>query len=377
MRRIKILMLPVILVAIYLLDAEAPVLNMVQEKAGYILVRDWVGINDPVPIKFASQQGNINPVIFKAHDQKHFGMLEHREQVITFTWYDLTGDTMGRFSEPWPFDFPLPLLFIIQEGHKVIYLDALNRIRVYNESGSPEKQWRLFESIPYRIENTTFGNYLPVRDELLIGFRQVSSGEEAGPSCNSYITLVDPEGNQRFNREYPTWQINSLSSSEDNQLFAVALYRHDPATDKFEFKSVVLNEKGSVLADLPIQHRKAVFNKNATLVLFYKNSMAYLYDLAAERIIREIASEPVSHIFMTGLFIPDHDVFVMQNGRVERDSLGWAYKDVNLYVYDLSGSEQQKINLNNVIYQPYIKYDRQGQQLIIGHSSGWQRFAIN
>jgi hypothetical protein len=361
-----------------LLTADAPVLMLIEENTGYSRVTGWVMHKDPLPLRLNSDEPGIKPRFISQNSGEYYGKVMHAQNRIDVTWYNGDNAEYGRFSEQWPHDMPLPLYHISPDPDYLLSVDFSNRVRIINRNGNEEKAFQLFTDTEFNTENATFCEFIDQKEQIIVAFRQVLPIDDTRQGYHSYLALVDYSGNEFFNRDFPGWQINGVSAADDGAYFILPLHKYDRDDNSFSFRTVLLDGDGIIVADLPLQHNRAVFSADGTRVLFYKNEQAWLYDIAKNVIINEFRPGSDQNIFMHALFIDEKNLLVVQDGAVYREANNWAYHKIALQVFDTAGKQLQSLDLENLsVYKPALNYDTDANRLVLGHSRGWQKYRIN
>ena len=368
--------------SVYFLIADSPVMIMHTQQSGYENVYTWAGDKNPLALPLSdankSETEQLRPQYFFSESRAYYGKVIHNNHQITVSWYDADNSLQGSFSEEWEFDVPLPRYYINNKRNQIFSVDVYNRIRFFGAGGKPEYEISLFTNMNLNTENNTYCQYIGQQDLLLIGFKQVFPVSELEQGYNSYVTLIDLEGNELFSTDFPGWQINGVSAAENGEYIIIPLHKYELENDQFVFRTIILDRKGETIAELPLQHNKAVFNADGTLVAFFKNEQAWLYDIEKNKIIEDYSIQAAHKIFISGLFIDEKNLFVLQEGEVYKESSDWAYQNITLNLIDLSGDLLQKKALDNITqFTPVLKYDRPTQQLFVGHRNGYLYYIIN
>ncbi len=302
----------------------------------------------------------------------------HQDQQIEISWYNIDNSEAGRFTHDWESDIPLPRYYLNSNRNRIFSFDIYNRLRFYDENGTIENEFSLFQNMTYNNENNSFCQFIEQKDLLLVGSKQVYPVSENEQGYNSYLSLIDLDGNELFATQYPGWQLNGISASGSAEHFIIPLHKYEHTGEKFVFRTVVMDNRGNVIADLPLQHNKAIFNENGTLICFFKNEQAWLYDIKANRIIQEYSIKSPERIYLSGLFIDEKNLFVLQEGSVYKEASDWVYKNMALNLIDYNGELIQKKELDDISqFLPVVKFSQQNEQLFIGHRTGYRYYSIN
>jgi hypothetical protein len=141
---------------------------------------------------------------------------------------------------------------------------------------------------------------------------------------------------------------------------------------------VLLDNQGTIIDDIPLQHNQAVINRNSTRIAFYKNEKAWLYDIDNNTIIREYPVTNNNKIFISGLFVDEKGILILQEGNVYKDNLNWAFREMTLHLIDFEGELIQQYELKDITqFTSVMKYNPTHDQLFLGHSSGYQYYLLN
>jgi hypothetical protein len=395
MRNILIIIIVTLIsMGTFFLFADSPVLVLEEQNSQYSAVSTWMVNKNPVPLKLnraddARSQVQLGNEITEKDPKtmlsyitqksgSFYGKILHTQNNIDVTWYDDQNSVYGLFSEEWPHDMPLPMYHIMQNPDYLVSVDFSNRIRVISRQGNEEKTIQLFADVVFNTENATFCDFTDQKEQIIIAFRQVIPVDDTRQGYNSYVTLVDLDGTEYFNLDFPGWQINGVTAADNAIFFIVALHKYDPDDNTFFFRTVILDEKGAIISDLPLQYNRAVFNGDGSRVLFYKNEQAWLYDIRQKSLLGEFNPKSDRNIFMHGLFIDDRNILILQDGEVFREPDNWIYQNMALQVFDAAGEQLQSLDLEDLsVYKPSLHYDTDSHQLFLGHSRGWLKYTIN
>lgn len=382
MKYILIIISILALSSVYFLIADSPVMIMQTQQSGYENVYTWAGDKNPLALPLSNANKSdpelLRPQYFYSDSRAYYGKVIHKNQQITVSWYDADNNLRGRFSEEWESDIPLPRYYINSNRNQIFSVDIYNSIRFFSTDGKPEYEISLFTNMTPNTENNTYCQYIEQQDLLLIGFKQVFPVSELEQGYHSYVTLIDLEGNELFSTGYPGWQINGVSAAENGKYIMIPLHKYELENNQFVFRTIILDRKGETIAELPLQHNKAEFNTEGTLVAFFKNKQAWLYDITKTKIIQDYSIQAAHKIFISGLFIDEKNIFVLQEGEVYKESSDWAYQNITLNLIDFSGNLLQKQTLDNITqFTPVLKYDHLTQQLFVGHRNGYLYYTIN
>ena len=368
--------------SVYFLIADSPVMIMQTQQSGYDNIYTWAGDKNPLalPLSNANKTDTelLRPQYFFSDSRAYYGKVIHNNQQIKVSWYDADNTLQGSFSEEWEPDIPLPRYYINSNRNQIFSVDIYNSIRFFSTDGKPEYEISLFTNMTHNTENNTYCQYIEQQDLLLIGFKQVYPVSELEQGYHSYVTLIDLEGNELFSTGYPGWQINGVSAAENGEYIIIPLHKYELENNQFVFRTIILDNKGETIAELPLQHNKAEFNAEGTLVAFFKNEQAWLYDIEKSKIVQNYSIKAAHKIFISGLFIDEKNIFVLQEGEVYKESSDWAFQNITLNLIDFSGNLLQKQTLDDITqFTPVLKYDRLTQQLFVGHRNGYRYYTIN
>jgi len=320
----------------------------------------------------------LKPWYFYNESHDIYGKRIFDTENINLTWFDLNDLKIGGFTEKWPYDTPLPVYYIAKDVNYIISIDISSRIRLIDQDGIYRNEFRVFPDSEYDSENAIFCKYIELKDQLLLGLRQIYPINETRQGYTSYLALVNLAGKKIFNLQFDNWQIGDINAAPDGKHLIIPLHNYDPDKDVFKFRSVLIRYDGKIVADFPLQHKSARFNSAGNRVLFLKNEKAWIYDFDKKVLSKPIEKINSNNIFVTGCFIEDKDMFVLQEGEVNKSTSGWTFSDISLQAYDLSGNLLQQKNIDKIsIYQPVLRYNQETEQLFLGHSQGWIRFDIN
>jgi hypothetical protein len=260
----------------------------------------------------------------------------------------------------------------------VFSVDIFNRIRFYNADGQMKYEIPLYKNIAYNNENNTYCRFIEEKDQLVVGVKQVYPVSDLEQGYNSYLTLIDTDGNELFSLRFPDWQINGVSASHNGDYFLIPLHKYITEKKRFIFRTLLINNHGRIIDDIPLQHNKAVFNNNSSLVTFFKNEQAWLYDIAQNKIISDFKIADSDRIYLTGLFIDDKGILVLQQGEVFKENLNWAFREIKLDLISYEGQLIAEHDIRDITqFTSVLRYDKLNDQLFIGHRTGYQYFTIN
>ncbi len=366
----------------YFLIADSPVMIMQTQQSGYENVYIWAGDKNPIALPLSdankSETEQLRPQYFFSESRAFYGKVIHNNQKIKVSWYDADNTLQGSFSEEWESDIPLPRYYISSNRNQIFSVDIYNRIRFFGAEGKPEYEISLFTDMNHNTENNTYCQYIGQQDLLLIGFKQVFPVSQIKQGYHSYVTLIDLEGNELFSTGFPGWQINGVSAAENGAYIIIPLHKYELENNQFVFRTIILDNKGETIAELPLQHNKAEFNSDGTLVSFFKNEQAWLYDITKNKIVQDYSIKAAHNIFISGLFIDEKNIFVLQEGEVYKESSDWAFQNITLNLIDFSGNLLQQQTLDDITqFTPVLTYDRLTQQLFVGHRNGYLYYTIN
>lgn len=375
MKILYIIIFIILAASLLLLTANTGYYKLQEQSIEYSGVVAWLLSDKPVPVftdRMAETRFPDKPAAtFYSERQDIIGVMQHDQNQISVTWFDVAGQQIGSFEEPWLTDLPLPRFSLIDEGRKLLAVDINSRVRLIGPEGLVKSEFRLLPEIPFNTENAVFYRYLARSRRLAFGFRHILPDN----AMNSIFLISDLEGTELVRTEFQNWQIDAVNASPEADIFCLALHKVDIQTDEFYFRTVLLDHQGKFIADLPYQHQSAVFSPEGKLLVFYHNDNAHLYDMSNARILQEFFPAE-NRIFMRTVFLPDND-FVLQTGSVYRDFYGWAYRDIMLSTHDAAGMRLDQLDLaGHTVYRPALWIDQKTNQLGIGFSDGWQIYQI-
>jgi len=379
----KILILTGILAIglIYFVNADAPILVLKSQVTSYQNIQSWIGTDDLVPVPMTTSDdisSQSKSQYFFSDSRNYYGKMIHNNQQIEVSWYDADHVQHGSLKEEWQHDVPLPRYYINNNITQIISVDILNRVRFFNSKGKLENEIPLFKNLTYNNENNTYCQYMEQKDQLIIGVKQVYSVSDTEQGYNSYLTLIDLDGNELFSISFPEWQINGVSASTNGEYFLIPLHKFVVKDEQFIFRTLLINNQGGVIDDIPLQHNKAVFNINCSFVAFFKNEQAWLYDITKNKIIHDYPIVGSDKIYLSGLFIDEKNLLVLQEGEVYKEDLNWAFREMKLNLINYDGQLIEKHDLKDITqFTPVLKYDAIKGQLFVGHRSGYQYYMIN
>ena len=372
----------VIIGLLYVLNADSPVIIMQTGQSGYENIHTWAGTQTPIPLPLTITDkagGSIRiSKYFSTQSDLGYGSAVLHNNELAVSWYDHKNRLQGRFTEQWPADMPLPQYFIHRNLQQLIGVDMTNRVRIIDADGVIDYEMRLFSDKPYNIENNTYCHYSEQLNQLLIGFREVYPVSEFEQGYNSYLMLIDPEGNQKFSISFGGWQINGLAAAGNGEYFMIPLHRYDLQNNQFTFRTILLDKTGALISDLPFQHNKAIFNTDAGMVVFFKNEQAWLYDISQKKIIQNYTVSDQNNIFMNAIFLDEKNLFILQEGQVYKEELNWAFQNLVLQIIAIKGSVERIHPLGEIKQiSPVLRYDDAKDQLLIGHKNGYQFYTVS
>jgi hypothetical protein len=365
----------------YFVNANAPVLILKSEVSTYKNVQSWLSTDALVPIPLPTPQeisSQSKPQYFFSDSRNYYGKMIHNNQQIEVSWYDADHVQHGSLNEEWPHDVPLPRYYINSNNNHIFSIDIFNRIRFFNSDGKIENEIPLFKNLTYNNENNTYCQYMEQMDQLIIGVKQVYAVSDKEQGYNSYLALIDLDGNEIFSISFPGWQINGVSASTNGDYFLIPLHKFVVKDEQFIFRTLLVDNQGRIIDDIPLQHNRAVFNMNGSLAAFFKNEQAWLYDIAKNKIIRDYPIADSDKIYLSGLFIDEKNILVLQEGEVYKEDLNWAFREMKLDLINYDGLLIEQHDLKDITqFTPVLKYDAMKEQLFIGHRAGYQYYRIN
>jgi len=81
---------------------------------------------------------------------------------------------------------------------------------------------------------------------------------------------------------------------------------------------------------------------------------------------------------MAAEYISARDSYIIEAGNLSQAENRWLYTDVSLVSIDRKAGILDTMSLDTLnVYHPVLNYDRQLNQVFIGHSSGWIRLQVN
>jgi hypothetical protein len=382
MKYIAIIISMLLIALAIFLTADTPAMLLQSEQSGYKNIYTWLGTENPIALSVQPARQTANranrPVYFFSDSEEYYGMVQHNGKILDISWYDADQKLQAKFSENWDFDIPLPKYHINSRQNSIIRVDITNRIRFYDTTGKIQNEIHLFKNKKYNSENNTFFRHIPQKDYLLIGFKHAFAGDNETGAYTSYVTMIDMAGNELYTQEFAGWQLNGLTISNDGAHVLLPMHTYLVENDQFVFRTVLLDANGNIVAEFPLQHNHAFFNSATNKAVFYKNETAWLLDVANNQIIKRIDVPNQKVIFMNGLFLEEKESLVLQTAEVTGTKQGWAYTNIAVTVLDHKGNPVQELALDNITqFRPVLRYDKNNQQLFIGHSSGYQYYSIN
>jgi len=314
---------------------------------------------------------------FRHLGSDHFGLLTHRGENIEFRWFDSGGNAAGLIQERWPADLALPRYMLDRRNNRLIAVDMLNRLRIFRNDGTLESENQIFDGYQYNTENSIYTTFVESAQYLFCALTQVFPNPQEFPGYKTILKTIDLAGNSRFTAELEGWQINALDSRDDGQLHVVSLYRYDPAQDNFYFKVRMYDGEGKIIHDLGQSFRKLVFGGQESVLMLDKDS-GVIFDLSQGKITGIYRLTNAERILMAAEYISARDSYIIEAGNLSQAENRWLYTDVALVSIDRKAGILDTMSLDTLnVYHPVLNYDRQLNQVFIGHSSGWIRLQVN
>jgi hypothetical protein len=160
------------------------------------------------------------------------------------------------------------------------------------------------------------------------------------------------------------------------------LYKwEDDAKSNVQFNTLILNDNGEIIYQLPFGFQQAVFDEtDASLLLIDKNK-CYLYDIFKKKQIGVYSTMRDGNLFLASTFLSPSHLVAIQEGTPGQGIPGsktpWKYDNIYIRTIDKSGEELPPMLVENVtLYKPSLYYNKENQSLFIGHSTGWKLYKV-
>jgi len=379
---------------IIILSAGQNIYTLQSEKTEFENVITWMKnlkkANQPIPvytdkIRFTTNTISLGTVsYFYSASSTFWGSVQRSgdadNPVLQVQWYDNDGVEVGIFSDKLTYDLPQPVYHVDPLTQRLISVDFLNRVRIISPEGKVLNGFNIRDEYQYHSENI-FSAEL-VDNSLFTAATEISPRANDAPGYNSYIRIVDLEGETEMSYDLTGWQVRAAKASESGHFFAVSFYRRNTADQTFDFQTLILNRDGVVLNRLPFRFRQAFFSDNTKRILLLDKDSGYLLDISSEEPVSKFKVKDVENLFMSATFLGSSGMLAVEEGKLIAALPGsptpWAYTNVHIRTFDQKGIELDDRLLEKVkIYTSAIWYNDQSETLFIGHSNGWQLYRVN
>ena len=306
-----------------------------------------------------------------------FGLQFHDGEQTSLEWFDPQGDPVGAFRESWPYDVALPRYFIDRTSGNAISIDMLNRIRLISPAGTIISESDMFRDYRYHNENTIHALVTESGQDVFACLTQVAPHRGDLPAYVTRIKYFGLNGETRFEHELNGWQVNAVAGRTDGSLFAVSLYKHDPAARNFTFEVLVIDPSGSITDRFNASFRDLVFCGPDHVLLLNKDT-AIIYDLKVKNISGTYRQSDPDRILMTAEYVDTEKMIVVEEGRLAKNQYGWYYDNISLLAFNMQAGLIEQVPLDgNSVTQPFLRYEPEQRQIFLGHRTGWITYQLN
>jgi hypothetical protein len=178
------------------------------------------------------------------------------------------------------------------------------------------------------------------------------------------------------------WQLQALATSDDGNHIAMSLYNwKDEANPKLEIETIILNDKGDIIYQIPVGFQQAIFNEANDFLLLINKNKSYLYNIKMKKQIGVYSTIKDENLFLNATFLPPSHTVALQEGTpgqgIPGSKIPWKYDNIYIRTIDKDGEELPPFLVENVtLYKPSLNYNKENQTLFIGHSTGWKLYKV-
>ncbi|MCB0282437.1 MAG: hypothetical protein KDF60_07645 [Calditrichaeota bacterium] len=314
------------------------------------------------------QDDDIVNVIYTNNDG--YGVIKRlnneKNPQIEIEFFSSEKKPVAHVREQWQYDVPFPEYLVSKNGDKVLAVDISNRIRVFNNDGKVQENYKIIDKYSYETETIIVNAATDNLDLLFTGMTV--------PGKKITTLTFRTSANEMIWREsYEGWSVRSVAISNDGRYLAASLYQ---SGDAFRFRSIIFTANGEIVYESQQRTSGFRFSSDNNFVTLLDKKQLELADLKTRSKTGTYELADADKIII-GADFSDKNILIIQTAEVSRNNKDqfnpWQYIKNSLVSLDMSATQIAKINFeDDWVIHPCLRFDAQRQQFFYGHNAGYR-----
>jgi len=288
---------------------------------------------------------------------------------IEIEWYSVDKKLVAKTQDHWQYDTRFPDYIVASDGKQVIAIDAVNKVRIFNNQGKETKRFKIIKDFQYSAENTIYNT--STRDLGLL-----FSGAHSSKGTTLILRTLDNK--IIFEKKFENWNIRAVAISPDKKYFAASIYKQG---SPIKFKTIVLDEQGNLLYESAVRTRKILFDQKSGSVVFIDKNSLELIDLHLMQKMGEFSLTKEESIIIAADF-SDTGILMIQSAETVRNNKDqfnpWQYVKNDLTTLNMKAEMIAQISLkDDWVIRPALWFDEKKKHLFYGHNAGYRLVNTN